>query len=60
MEQARDISDRYTELINAHDARAIGELYADDALMSEPAGEFKGREAIVLYWDGLSSRRCPT
>jgi len=53
MEQARDISDRYTELVNAHDARAIGDLYADDALMSEPAGEFKGREAIVQYWDGL-------
>ena len=53
MEQARDISDRYTELVNAHDARAIGDLYADDAVMSEPSGEFKGREAIVQYWDGF-------
>ena len=53
MEQAREISDRYTELINAHDADAIGELYADDAVMSEPAGEFRGRAAIVEYWDGL-------
>jgi ketosteroid isomerase-like protein len=51
MASAREISDRYSELINAHDAAGIGELYADDAVFTEPAGEFRGREAIVEYWE---------
>ncbi len=51
MAEAREISDRYTDAINAHDAAAIGALYADDAVFSEPAGEFRGREAIVQYWE---------
>jgi len=53
MAEARDISDRYTEAINAHDATAIGALYADDGVFSEPAGEIRGREAIVQYWGRL-------
>ncbi len=51
MAEAREISDRYTDAINAHDAAAIGALYADDAVFSEPAGAFRGREAIVQYWE---------
>jgi steroid delta-isomerase-like uncharacterized protein len=51
MASAREISDRCSELINAHDAAGIGELYADDAVFTEPAGEFRGREAIVEYWE---------
>jgi steroid delta-isomerase-like uncharacterized protein len=50
METAREISDRYTDAINAHDAEAIGAFYEDDATFSVPEGEFKGREAIVKYW----------
>lgn len=50
MATAREISDRYTDAINAHDAEAIGAFYDDGAIFSEPAGEFKGREAIVKYW----------
>ena len=50
MAEAREISDRYTDAINARDADAIGALYADDGVLSEPAGEFRGREAIVQYW----------
>ena len=51
MADAREISDRYTDAINAHDAKAIGALYADDGVFSEPAGEFRGRQAIVQYWE---------
>ncbi len=51
MAEAREISDRYTDAINAHDADAIGALYADDGVFTEPAGEFRGREAIVQYWE---------
>jgi steroid delta-isomerase-like uncharacterized protein len=47
---AREISDRYTDLINAHDAEAIAALFAEDGTFIEPAGEFKGREAITEYW----------
>jgi steroid delta-isomerase-like uncharacterized protein len=50
MANAREVSDRYTELINAHDAEGIGALFAEDGEFSEPGGEFKGREAIVGYW----------
>lgn len=53
MADAREISDRYTELINAHDAQAIGELYADDGVFVDPSGEYRGGEAIAEYWDGF-------
>ncbi len=51
MAEAREISDRYTDAINAHDADAIGALYADDGVLSDPSGEFRGPEAIVQYWE---------
>ena len=50
MAEAREISDRYTELINAHDARGIGELFADDGVIIDPGAELRGRQAIVEYW----------
>jgi steroid delta-isomerase-like uncharacterized protein len=53
MAEAREISDRYTDLINAHDAEAIGALYADDGVFTDPTGEYRGREAIVQYWQGF-------
>jgi steroid delta-isomerase-like uncharacterized protein len=53
MGQAREISDRYTDLINAHDAQGIGELFADDAIFVDPTGEYRGRDAIVGYWEGF-------
>jgi|ERR671925_2211400 predicted ester cyclase len=51
MTTAREVSDRYTVAINAHDAAAIGALYAEGAGLKEPAGEFMGREAVVQYWE---------
>ena len=53
MADAREISDRYTDAINAHDAKAIGTLYADDGVLSDPTGEFRGPEAIVQYWESF-------
>ena len=53
MAEAREISDRYTDALNAHDAEAIGALYADDGVLSDPAGEFRGPEAIVQYWESF-------
>ncbi len=50
MAEAREISDRYTDALNAQDAEAIGALYADDGVLNEPAGEFQGPEAIVEHW----------
>lgn len=53
MGQAREISGRYTALINAHDAQAIGELFSDDAIFVDPTGEYRGRAAIVEYWEAF-------
>ena len=53
MGTARAVSDRYTDLINAHDAAAIGEFFAEDGVLVDPSGEFKGRSAIVDYWEGF-------
>jgi ketosteroid isomerase-like protein len=53
MSEAREISDRLTELINTHDAQAIGDLFAEDGVLVDPSGEFRGRAAIVEYWEGF-------
>jgi steroid delta-isomerase-like uncharacterized protein len=50
MAKARELSDRYTDAINAHDAQAIGALFSEDGVFEEPAGRFEGRQAIVEYW----------
>ena len=50
MAKARELSDRYTDAINAHDARAIGALFSENGVFEEPAGRFEGRQAIVEYW----------
>jgi steroid delta-isomerase-like uncharacterized protein len=47
---AREVSDRYTELINAHDAEALGALCHEKVVMTDPTGEFKGRGEVIDYW----------
>jgi steroid delta-isomerase-like uncharacterized protein len=53
MAEAREVSDRYTDLINAHDAEGIAALFADDGVLTDPTGEYRGREAIGEYWQGF-------
>jgi steroid delta-isomerase-like uncharacterized protein len=53
MTQAREVSDRYTELINAHDAHGIAALFAEDGVIVDPGGEYRGRDAITQYWEGF-------
>jgi steroid delta-isomerase-like uncharacterized protein len=53
MGRAREISDRYTDLINAHDAQGIAALFAEDGIFIDPTGEYRGREAITQYWEGF-------
>jgi steroid delta-isomerase-like uncharacterized protein len=53
MGEAREVSDRYTDLINAHDAAAIGDLFAEDGVLVDPGAELRGRAAIVEYWEGF-------
>ena len=53
MTDAREISDRYTDLINAHDAEALGALYAEDGVLVDPSGEYRGPEAVTQYWAGF-------
>ncbi|MGW0332376.1 ester cyclase [Streptomyces sp. NPDC003011] len=52
MGQAREVMDRLTEALTTHpDPRAIGELYAEDAVAFTPdEGEIRGREQIIEYW----------
>ena len=50
MTKARELSDRYTEAINAHDPVAIGALFAPDGTLEEPAGRAAGRDEVVAYW----------
>ncbi|MER7570215.1 nuclear transport factor 2 family protein [Streptomyces sp. NPDC126514] len=51
MGQAREVMDRLTEAITSADQRAIGELYAQDAVALTPdGGELHGRDDIVAYW----------
>src|SRR5829696_2439049 len=50
MSDARDVSNRYTDAINAHDAEALAALYAEGSGLVEPAGAFMGREAVSDYW----------
>ena len=53
MANAREVSDRYTDLVNAHDAEAIGALFAEDGVFSDPSGEYRGPEAVIPYWEGF-------
>lgn len=51
MTKARELSDRYTDAINAHDPGAIGALFAEDGTLEEPAGKAVGRDEVVGYWE---------
>ena len=50
MQQAREISDRFTDLMNAHDLAGLAALFADDGIYIDPTGEYRGRDAITQYW----------
>ncbi len=53
MAEAREVADRYTDLINAHDPEALAALYAEDGVLSDSTGEYRGPEAIAQYWRGF-------
>jgi ketosteroid isomerase-like protein len=50
MGEAREVMDRLTAALDAHDVKAAGECYATDAVAVTPdQGEVRGREAIAEY-----------
>lgn len=53
MADARAVSDRYTDAINAHDAQAIAALFAEDGVLVDPSGEYRGRQAVARYWESF-------
>jgi steroid delta-isomerase-like uncharacterized protein len=53
MASARELSDRYTEAINAHDADGIAALFADDGVFEDPTGRYEGRDEIRLFWQQM-------
>ena len=51
MGEAREIFDRATAGINAHDAQAIAACYAENAEVRDPFGPHRGRQEIAAYWE---------
>jgi hypothetical protein len=50
MGEAREVMDRLTAALDAHDVKAAAECYATDAVAVTPdQGEVRGREAIAEY-----------
>ena len=55
MGQAREAMDRLTEALTTPDVKAIGELFAVDAVAIVPdEGEIHGRDNIVEYWQHMT------
>jgi Domain of unknown function (DUF4440) len=58
MGEAREAMDRLTEAFTSRDVAAIGECYAENAVVVSPErGEIMGREQIVEYWRPFMERR---
>ena len=50
MGEAREVFDRATAAINAHDAEAIAACYTEDAEVRDPFGTHRGRQDVAEYW----------
>jgi len=48
---ARAMVDRLYEALSRHDAKAVVELYADDAVVVRHDGAVEGRDAIQGFWE---------
>jgi hypothetical protein len=50
MSEARDVMDRLTEAVLAHDLEGVAACYAEDAVGVTPdQGEIRGRDALAAY-----------
>jgi steroid Delta-isomerase len=60
-DQIRHAFERYCAHLTAHDADAIADLYADDAVVEDPAGSppIVGRPAIREFYAGALERARP-
>ena len=55
MGEAREVMDRVTAALDAHDVKAAAECYTTDAVAVTPdQGEIRGREAIAEYFRQLT------
>jgi steroid delta-isomerase len=57
----RTIADRYAALVTAHDAAGVADLYADDAMVEDPAGSapLVGRAEILAFYQAAIARARP-
>jgi steroid delta-isomerase len=57
----RSVAERYAALITAHDADGVAGLYADDAIVEDPAGSapLVGRDEILAFYRGAIERVRP-
>src|SRR5215472_12777474 len=60
VQQIEAINQKFDEAFNKHDAAAVGELYATNAVQMTPGASFSGREAIVGYIADLFQRHDPS
>jgi ketosteroid isomerase-like protein len=55
MGEAREVMDRITAALDAHDVKAAAECYTTDAVAETPdQGQIRGREAIAEYFRQLT------
>ena len=57
---AHAAAERYIELVNARDLDALVALFAPDALVAHPVGEFTGHDAIRGFYAENVLRHAPT
>jgi steroid delta-isomerase-like uncharacterized protein len=47
---AREINDRYTAAVRAHDLETILGLFAPDGRIQDPTATYEGRDGVREYW----------
>jgi steroid delta-isomerase len=57
----RRVAERYGELLTAHDADGVASLYAEEAIVEDPAGNapLVGKSEILAFYRGAIERARP-
>jgi steroid delta-isomerase len=60
-DRIRAVAERYAAFVTAHDAAGVAGLYADDAMVEDPAGStpLVGRAEILAFYEAAIARARP-
>jgi steroid delta-isomerase len=60
-DRIRAVAERYAAFVTAHDAAGVAGLYADDAMVEDPAGSapLVGRAEILAFYQAAIARARP-